>query len=125
MARYTGKNCTVNVGGNPIGSVIDLNINENAPTQTATALGDTYAQKDVDIIDASASLNVFEDPTDTSGQGALVIGSRLLFEVYPRGSTNTATPIRTFYAYVGTKTQQITRDFVRNSFELAIDGAIT
>ena len=50
-------------------------------------MGDTARTYKSSLTSFSGSLDVFWDETDTSGQGALSIGSEVTLNVYPEGDT--------------------------------------
>lgn len=125
MARYTGKNATVTAGGSTISGVESISLDENAEIFTSIALGDTAATRDVGIVEGSGSLTVFHDPEDTSGQGALSSGTEVAIVIYSRGSTNTASPSRSFTAIIQNVSESYTRDYVRHTYTFAVSGDIT
>jgi predicted secreted protein len=51
-------------------------------------MGDTARTYKSSLTSFSGSLDVFWDETDTSGQGALTIGSEVTLNVYPEGDTS-------------------------------------
>lgn len=125
MARYTGKNATVTAGGNTISGVESVTLDETAELFTSIALGDTAATRDVGVVEGSGSLVVFHDPEDTSGQGALTVGSSVSFVIYGRGSTNTASNTITFTGLIQSVSENYGRDYVRHTYQFAVSGDIT
>ena len=53
-----------------------------------TSMGDSARTYKSSLTSFSGSLDVFWDETDTSGQGALTIGSEVTLNVYPEGDTS-------------------------------------
>jgi predicted secreted protein len=51
-------------------------------------MGDSARTYKSSLTSFSGSLDVFWDETDTSGQGALTIGSEVTLNVYPEGDTS-------------------------------------
>ena len=49
-------------------------------------MGDTARTYKSSLTSFSGSIDVFWDETDTSGQGALTIGSEVTLNVYPEGA---------------------------------------
>lgn len=125
MARFVGKDATLTAGGNAVSSVESITLNEQAEIFTSIALGDTSATQDVGISSGSGSFTVFHDPEDTSGQGALTVGSSVSFVLYQRGSTNTASPTISFTGIISGVDTQTGRDYVRNTYNFVVDGDIT
>lgn len=124
MARYTGKDCDVTVGGNAVSAVKEVNVDEEAETFEAVAFGDTAASQDVGIVKNSGSIVVYDDPADSSGQGALTPGASVSLVVYPEGNS-TGKVSRTFTAIVSRRSQPVRREYVERTYQFVIDGAIT
>lgn len=125
MARYTGKDATLTAGGTAISSVESVTIDEQAEIFTSVALGDTSATQDVGIPSGSGNFVVFEDPEDTSGQGSLTIGASVAFVLYGRGSSNTASPTRSFTGIVSSISHNNGRDYVRTTYNFVVSGDVT
>ncbi len=125
MSRYVGKDCSVTAGGNVISGVESVTLDEQAEIFTSIGLGDTAATQDVGINTGSGSITVFDDPEDTSGQGALSVGSSISFIIYTRGSTNTASPTKTFTGIISSESNPVGRDYVRKTWNFVVNGAIT
>lgn len=125
MARYTGKDATLTAGGNAVSSVESVTLDESAEIFTSIALGDSSATQDVGISTGSGSFVVFHDPEDSSGQGALTIGASVSFVLYGRGSSNTASPTRTFTGIVSQISENNGRDYVRHTYNFVVSGDIT
>ncbi len=123
MARYLGKDCVVTVGGNVIQSVEAVNIDRQAETFKATGFGDEASSQGVGIVDGNGSIDVIDDPADTTGQGGLVVGASVALVVMPEGNTPGAVS-RTFTANISGESQPIGRDYVRKRFPFVIDGAV-
>ena len=91
MATFKGSEGTVKVG--TIGSNVAVaeirsySIEESADTLEDTSMGDSARTYKPSLTSFSGSLDVFWDETDTSGQGALSIGSEVTLNVYPEGDT--------------------------------------
>lgn len=125
MAIYTGKDASVTVGGNALSSVESITIDEQAEIFTAIPLGATSATQDVGIATGSGSITYFVDPADSSGQGSLSIGASVSVILYGRGSSNTASPTRSFTAIVSSISHNNARDFVRETANFVVSGDVT
>lgn len=125
MARYLGKNASVTAGGNAISSVEQLTLDEQAEVFTSIALGDTSATQDVGINSGSGTITVFDDPDDSSGQGALTVGASVSIVIYKRGSSNTASPTRSFTAIIQSVNEPLSRDYARTTYNFVVSGDIT
>ena len=87
MATHKGSEGTVKVGSNQIAEIRSYSIEESADTLEDTSMGDSARTYKPSLTNFSGSLEVFWDETDTSGQGALSIGSEVTLNVYPEGDT--------------------------------------
>jgi predicted secreted protein len=87
MATHKGSEGTVKVGSNAVAEIRSYSIEESADTLEDTSMGDSARSYKPSLTSFSGSLDVFWDETDTSGQGALSIGSEVTLNVYPEGDT--------------------------------------
>jgi predicted secreted protein len=88
MATHKGSEGTIKVGSNAVAEIRSYNIDETADTLEDTSMGDSARTYKPSLTSFSGSLDVFWDETDTSGQGALSIGSEVTLNVYPEGDTS-------------------------------------
>ena len=88
MATHKGSEGTVKVGSNAVAEIRSYSIEESADTLEDTSMGDTARSYKPSLTNFSGSLDVFWDETDTSGQGALSIGSEVTLNVYPEGDAS-------------------------------------
>ena len=87
MATHKGSEGTVKVGSNAVAEIRSYSIEESADTLEDTSMGDSARTYKPSLTNFSGSLDVFWDETDTSGQGALSIGSEVTLSIYPEGDT--------------------------------------
>jgi len=87
MATHTGNEGTIKVGANAIAEVRSYSIEETGDTVEDTSMGDTYRTHKPSLKSWTASADVYIDETDTSGQGALTVGSEVTLNVYYEGET--------------------------------------
>ena len=87
MATHKGSEGTIKVDTNTVAEIRSYSIEESADTLEITSMGDTAREYVSSLTSFSGSLDVFWDETDTSGQGALTIGSEVTLNVYPEGDT--------------------------------------
>ena len=87
MATHKGSEGTVKVGSNAVAEIRSYSIEESADTLEDTSMGDSARTYKPSLTSFSGSLDVFWDETDTSGQGALDIGSEVTLNFYPEGDT--------------------------------------
>lgn len=88
MATHKGSEGTVKVGANAVAEIKSYSIEESADTLEDTSMGDSARTYKPSLTNFSGSLDVFWDETDTSGQGALSIGSEVTLNVYPEGDAS-------------------------------------
>jgi predicted secreted protein len=87
MATHKGSEGTVKVGSNAIAEIRSYSIEESADTIEDTSMGDSARTYKPSLTQFSGSIDVFWDETDTSGQGALDVGSEVTLNFYPEGDT--------------------------------------
>lgn len=88
MATHKGSEGVIKVGSNSVAEIRSYSIEESADTLEDTSMGDSARTYKTSLTSFSGSLDVFWDETDTSGQGALSIGSEVTLNVYPEGDTS-------------------------------------
>ena len=90
MAVHKGSEGTVKVGANSIAEIRSYSLEESADTLETTSMGDTARTYLPSLSTFSGSVDVYWDETDTTGQGALTIGSEVVLNVYPESDTTGA-----------------------------------
>lgn len=87
MATHTGSEGTVKIGANAIAEIRSFSIEQTSDTAEDTTMGDSWRTYKSTLKAWSGSVDVYWDETDTTGQGALVVGAEVTLNVYPEGST--------------------------------------
>lgn len=87
MATHTGSEGTVKVGTTTIAEIRSFSVEETSDTAEDTSMGDSYRTYKTTLKSWSGSVDVFWDETDTTGQGALAVGSEVTMKFYPEGAT--------------------------------------
>ena len=87
MATHKGSEGIVKVGTDSVSEVRSYSIEETADTLEDTSMGDSARTYKSSLTSFSGSLDVFWDETDTTGQGALTVGSEVTLNLYPEGDT--------------------------------------
>ena len=87
MATHKGSEGIVKVGTDSVSEVRSYSIEETADTLEDTSMGDSARTYKSSLTSFSGSVDVFWDETDTTGQGALSIGSEVTLNLYPEGDT--------------------------------------
>lgn len=125
MATHTGSEGTVKVGSNAVAEIRSYSVEETADTTEDTTMGDSYRTHKTTLKSWSGSIDVFWDETDTTGQGALTVGSEVTVNFYPEGSTTGDTYI-TGTAIVTGKTVTASFDgMVESTIQVQGTGALT
>ena len=88
MATHLGKEGTVHVGSNAIAEIRSFSIEETGDTVEDTSMGDSARSYKSTLTSFTGSIDVFWDETDTSGQGALSVGSEVTLNFYPEGNAS-------------------------------------
>jgi hypothetical protein len=91
MAVHKGSEGTVKVGVNGILEIRSYSIEESADTLETSTMGDTARSYVPSLTTFTASVDVYWDETDSTGQGALSIGAEVTLNVYPEGDASTDT----------------------------------
>lgn len=117
MANHSGSEGTVHVGVNPVAEIRSYSISETSDTIEDTTMGDSSRTYKPSLKSFSGSIDVFWDETDTTGQGALTVGSEVTIKFYPEGTT--AGDI--FY----TGSAIVTGKTINGSFDGMVEASIT
>ena len=126
MATHTGSEGTVRVGTtNNILEIRSYSVEETADTTEDTSMGDSYRTHKTTLKSWSGTVDVFWDELDTTGQGALVVGSEVTVRFMPEGAT-TGDVYFTGSAIVTGKTVSASFDgMVESTITLQGTGALT
>lgn len=87
MATHTGSEGTVKVGANAIAEIRSYSVEQTGDTVEDTTMGDSWRTHKHTLKSWTASVDVFWDETDTTGQGGLTVGAEVTLNLYPEGST--------------------------------------
>lgn len=87
MANHTGSEGTVKVGANAIAEIRSYSIEQTGDTVEDTTMGDAWRTHKTTLKSWTGSVDVYWDETDTTGQGALSVGSSVTMNFYPEGAT--------------------------------------
>ena len=117
MATHAGSEGTVKVGANAIAEIRSFSVSETADTIEDTTMGDAARTYKPSLKSFNGSLDVYWDETDTTGQGALTVGSEVTIGFYPEGAT-TGDNFYTGSAFVTGLT-------VNSSFDGMVEASIT
>ena len=85
MATHTAANGVIKVGSNAVAEVTGYNIEYMSDTVEDTVIGDSARTYKPTLKSFTASLDAMWDETDSTGQGALVVGTEVTFAIYPEG----------------------------------------
>ena len=86
MATHVGTAGVVKVGSNAVAEVTGFTIDESADVVEDTTLTDTSKSYKALRSDATATVECHWDETDSTGQGALTVGSEVTLNLYPEGA---------------------------------------
>ena len=88
MATFSGSDGVVLVGTDQVAEIRSYSIDETMDTLEDTAMGDSSRTYKTSLKQFSGSADVLFDDTDSSGQGALTVGSSVTLNVQMEGNTN-------------------------------------
>jgi len=86
MSYITGYKGVVLVGVVPIAQIREVNISETVERMDATVMGVAYEQAFGGLTGGTVTINCYQDPTDTTGQGALTKGASVTIVYQPDGA---------------------------------------
>lgn len=86
MATHIGRDGIIKVGSNAVAELRSFSIEETGDTVEDTVMTDTARTYKSTLTSFTGSADVFWDETDTSGQGALTVGSSVTINFYPEGA---------------------------------------
>lgn len=125
MATHIGRDGIVKVGSNAVAELRSFSIEETGDTVEDTVMTDTARTYIPTLTSFTGSADVFWDETDTSGQGALTVGSSVTINFYPEGD-DTGDTYYTGTALVTGVTRSASFDgMVEASITLQGSGALT
>lgn len=85
MAVHTGSEGTVKVGSNVIAELKSYTIEESGDTIETTSLGMQSRTYVAGLKTFTGTIECYWDETDSSGQGAMTVGSQITINFYPEG----------------------------------------
>ena len=88
MATFAGSGGIIKIGSSAVAEVRSYSIDETMDTLEDTAMGDTSRTYKASLKTFSGSADVFFDDTDTTGQGALTVGSTGTLSILMEGDTS-------------------------------------
>ena len=91
MAVHKGSEGVVKVGSDTVAEVTGFSFDETSDTIESTALSNSARSYVADYVTFSGTVDCMWDETDTSGQGAMTVGSTVTLNLYPEGSGSGAT----------------------------------
>ena len=125
MATHTGSEGLVKVGSNTVAEVRSYSIEETADTIEETTMGQSARLYRSSLTSWSGSLDIYWDETDTSGQGALTVGSEVTLNVYPEGDSAGDTYYTGTAIVTGVTKSAAFDGMVEGSISVQGDGALT
>ena len=125
MATHIGRDGKIKVGSNAVAVLRSFSIEETGDTVEDTVMTDTARTYIPTLTSFTGSADVFWDETDSSGQGALTVGSSVTIGFFPEGDT-TGDTYYTGTALVTGVTRSASFDgMVEASITLQGSGALT
>lgn len=88
MATNIGKNGAVYVGVNAVAEIKEWTLETTSETVDHTKMGDDWMTHTATQKSWTSSFTAFWDPSDTTGQQALVEGASVTLNLYPTGNTS-------------------------------------
>ena len=116
MATETAASGVIKVGSTAVAEVTGYSITHTSDTVEDTNMGDSARTFKATLKSYTASIDCMYDQSDTTGQGALDVGSEITYSLYPSGETSgdiyyTGSGIITSRAISGSVGELITATF--------------
>jgi len=125
MATHIGRDGIVKVGANAVAEVRSFSIEETGDTVEDTVMTDTARTFVPTLTSFTGSADVLWDETDTTGQGALSVGSSVTIGFYPEGDTTGDTYYSGTAIVTGVSRSASFDGMVEASISLQGSGALT
>lgn len=125
MANHKGSEGTVAIGANTVAEIRNWSLNESGDTIEDTELGDSAKTFQAGSTEWEGSIDCFWDETDTTGQGAMTIGSTVTLNLYPEGETSGDTYYTGSAIVTGVSRQAANDGMVEASYSVKGAGALT
>lgn len=125
MATHTGSEGTVKVGANAVAEIRSFSLEESGETIETTSMGDASRTFVAGLKTFTGTIECFWDETDSTGQGALTVGSEITINVYPEGDTSGDTYYTGTAIVTGASLSSSFDGMVERSFSIQGSGALT
>ena len=125
MATHIGRDGILKVGANTVAELRSFSIEETGDTVEDTVMTDTARTSVPTLTSFTGSADVYWDETDTTGQGALTVGSSVTIGFYPEGDTTGDTYYTGTAIVTGVSRSASFDGMVEASITLQGSGALT
>ena len=125
MATHTGSEGTVKVGANAVAEIRSFSLEESGETIETTSMGDASRTFVAGLKTFTGTIECFWDETDSTGQGALTVGSEITINVYPEGDTSGDTYYTGTAIVTGASLSSSFDGMVERSFSIQGSDALT
>lgn len=86
MSNHQGNEGLLKVGSNAVAEINSWNVSQSASVVDDTTINDVWQTNKPGVKSWNGSLTCFWDETDTTGQGAMTVGSEVTLNLYPEGA---------------------------------------
>jgi len=125
MSTFSGNDGTVLVGANAVAEITSFTVNETADVIEDTAMGDSAKSYKASFTDATATIECHFDDTDTSGQGAMTVGSSITINLQMEGNTSGDHKLTGTALITGRDIAVAADGIVSGTYNLQITGGLT
>lgn len=125
MATHIGRDGILKVGANSVAELRSFSIEETGDTVEDTVMTDTARTFVPTLTSFTGSADVYWDETNTTGQGALTVGSSVTIGFYPEGDTTGDTYYTGTAIVTGVSRSASFDGMVEASITLQGSGALT
>jgi hypothetical protein len=125
MANHKGSEGVVKIGTNTIAEVKGWSLDVSGSTIPDTEIGDTWETKKPGTNSWTGSIDCYWDETDTTGQGAMTIGSEVTLNLYPEGDVSADTYFTGSVIITGISRSGANDGMVEASYSFEGNGALS
>ncbi len=125
MANHTGVDGLVTVGGSTVAELMGFSIDESATAIPDNTIGSAAATNKIGRTSWGGSIECNWDETDSSGQGAMSIGSSVTIIFLPEGNTTGDTSLSGTALITGLSVAVADESIISQSFTITGTGALT
>lgn len=124
MARYKGKDGSIQVGGTDVGEVEGFDLTDTANEMEADILGQDWTDAEAGKRTMTGTVNVLHDPSGAQ-QSALIPGATVTLNLFPTGDTTGLEEISGSFLVTERTRSTTAGDLVKSTISVRNKGTVT